>query len=247
MRLSQHLRPVLDMLFPPRCVSCGRLGTFLCDTCLQEAQAIDARVCIHCGVPMTQRGQCPHCRIDPPTPLRAIRGVFFFQGPIRQGIHSLKYEGRHELAPILARPLAQYLHDHPIPLDFIVPVPLHPERQAQRGYNQSALLARALGRLRHLPVHEHALQRIRATQSQTHLSRQERLANVRGAFAATENLKNARVLLVDDVATTGATLRACAQALQQAGATHIWALTVARAHPPYPIEVQMGNNTRIPP
>ncbi len=182
---------------------------------------------------MTQRGQCVHCRTDPPIPLRAIRGVFFFQGPIRRSIHSLKYEGRFELAPILARSLAQYLHAHPIPIDFLVPVPLHPERQAQRGYNQSALLAQALGRLRRLPVHEHALQRTRATRSQTHLSRQERLANVRDAFATTENMKNARVLLIDDVATTGATLRACAQALHRAGATHIWALTVARAHPPH--------------
>jgi ComF family protein len=117
-----------------------------------------------------------------------------------------------------------------MPVDVIVPVPLHPARLRRRGYNQAALLARELGRRVGLPVEERALQRVRATRSQMRLSAADRRRNVQGAFRCADGrVRGRRVLLLDDVCTTGATLEACADALRAGGAESVWALTLARA------------------
>ncbi|HID34700.1 MAG TPA: ComF family protein [Anaerolineae bacterium] len=234
MGLKDRLRPLLDVLFPPRCVYCDGLGSYLCHRCREEAQPIGSAICIRCGNPMTVRGVCHHCRVDPPEPLRGIRGVFFYKGPIGQSIRSLKYHGVRGLAPILGAYLADYIREHPIPIDALIPVPLHPERQAARGFNQSELLARAVTEILGVPTRADILRRVRATPSQAHLNRAQRRRNVAGAFAVVRRrgLRGRTLLLIDDVATTGATLRACAQPLHEAGAKAIWALTVARAHIP---------------
>ncbi len=227
-----RLRPLLDLIFPPRCVYCGRLGDYLCENCRAEARPIGTNLCIRCGNPLTQRGLCHRCRYDPPDPIRGLRGVFFYNGPIAQSIRSLKYHGIRQLAPILAAPLAAYIQAHPIPIDFIIPTPLHPERLASRGFNQSELLAADITRILHIPHRTDLLQRIRHTKPQAQLNRAQRLQNVAGAFAVQHGarLHGETILLIDDVATTGATLRACAQTLQEIGAGEIWALTVARAN-----------------
>ncbi|MDP3047206.1 MAG: ComF family protein, partial [Chloroflexota bacterium] len=141
-----------------------------------------------------------------------IRSVSPHQGPLRKAILGFKYGRQRDLAPVLASLLADYLILNPLPADLLVPVPLHPNRQRQRGYNQSILLARALaGALPHagLAVNEATLRRIRATASQTKLDRHQRKQNVAGAFACTDGtLARQRVLLIDDVCTTGATLEA---------------------------------------
>lgn len=232
MGLRDRFRPVLDLVFPPRCVYCGRLGSYLCDACRKEVQPIGRDICIRCGNPMTVRGVCHHCRHDPPDPIRGIRGVFFYKGPIGQSIRSLKYQGVRELAPILGAYLADYIREHPIPIDALIPVPLHPQRLAARGFNQSELLARTITHILGIPTRADVLRRVRATQSQTHLNRAQRRQNVANAFevAPGVDLRGRTLLIIDDVATTGATLRACALPLHRAGAREIWALTVARAH-----------------
>ncbi|HHB90302.1 MAG TPA: ComF family protein [Anaerolineae bacterium] len=232
MGLKERFRPVLDLFFPPKCVYCGRLGDYLCRPCRDEAQPIGREVCIRCGNPMTVRSVCHLCRRDPPDPLRGIRGVFFYKGPISQSIRSLKYHGVQELATILGMFLVDYLREHPIPIDMLIPVPLHAQRLAARGFNQSELLAQTITRTLGIPTRNDILRRVRATQSQTHLNRVQRQQNVAGAFEPYPgvDLRGRSVLLIDDVATTGATLRACAQPLARAGAAEIWALTVARAH-----------------
>ena len=234
MGLKDRLRPLLDVVFPPRCVYCGGLGSYLCHRCREEARLIGSAICIRCGNPMTVRGVCSHCRVDPPEPLRGIRGLFFYKGPIGQSIRSLKYHGVRGLAPILGGYLADYLREHPIPIDALIPVPLHPERQAARGFNQSELLARAVTEVLNIPTRTDILRRVRATQSQIFLNRAQRRRNVAGAFAVAHgvDLRGRTLLLIDDVATTGATLRACALPLHEAGAEAVWALTVARAHIP---------------
>jgi ComF family protein len=130
----------------------------------------------------------------------------------------------------MASLLGRYLYGINLPADILIPVPLYPRRKRVRGYNQSALLARELGRHVGLPVEEGALVRERNTPSQAErLSAKERKVNVAGAFGYRgQGLQGQRVLLIDDVATTGATLDACAQALRQAGAASVWALTFAR-------------------
>jgi len=153
-----------------------------------------------------------------------------FEGPLREAIHHLKYSGRTSLA----KPLGSYLEAHwqtaSQPADLIVPVPLHATRLRERGYNQSTLLAEQLSRASKLPVVEPALIRVKATTPQVTLNAAERKANVRAAFEARSDLvRGRRVLLVDDVCTTGATLESSGIALRQAGATFVWALTLARA------------------
>lgn len=231
MPIQTWLRPLLDILYPPRCVACGRPGSFLCDTCRGEAQPVGSAWCIRCGNPLSKPGLCATCQADPPDPLDAIRGVFLHTGPIRQSIHALKYRGIRELAPILAAELVAYLQAHPLPADCIIPVPLHPQRERARGFNQSWLLAQEVGRALGIPARQDLLHRIRNTPSQTGLRREQRWTNVAGAFAVEPgiSLHGKRILIVDDVATTGATLRACALALQEAGASTMWGLTVARA------------------
>jgi len=163
-----------------------------------------------------------------------MRGVVFYGGSIASAIQALKYEDRKQLAAPLAAYLVSHLEEHPITFDALVPVPLHPDRLADRGYNQSDLLAEHTGEARGIPVRTDLIIRIRDTQSQINLKRSERQENVCQAFepVQTQSLQGETILLLDDVCTTGATLIACAQALQRAGAGDIWALTVARARPP---------------
>ena len=229
---GSRLRPILDLVFPPRCVYCGGLGDYLCATCQADSLPVGSDICIRCGNPLTTRAICHHCRQDPPDPIRGIRGVFFYHGPVAQGIRSLKYHGIRELAPILATPMVSYIQEHPIPIAGLIPVPLHPQKLAERGFNQSELLAAHISKALDIPLRTDILQRTRSTRSQAQLNRSQRLQNVAGAFTVYDgvNLGGETYLLIDDVATTGATLRACAQALHQAGAGDIWALTVARAN-----------------
>ncbi|MCL4534984.1 MAG: ComF family protein [Bacteroidetes bacterium] len=162
--------------------------------------------------------------------LQGLRAAFFFDGPLRQGIHRFKYRGVRSLAAPLAQLLLPTLDALPWSFDVVVPVPLHPARQRQRGYNQSVLLAAELGRQRGLAVVTSAISRTRNTPPQMELSAAERQANVAGVFAGRPGaLDGQRVLLLDDVGTTGSTLDACAMGARQAGAAEVYALVLARA------------------
>jgi ComF family protein len=146
----------------------------------------------------------------------------------------LKYEGQRHLARPLSELLLDCLAARPLAVDLLVPVPLDRGRGRERGYNQSALLAEPIGRALGLPLLAGALRRTRATRPQVGLSARERRANVRGAFACADPsaVEGRRVLVVDDVMTTGATLEACADALTAAGAAVVYGLVVARDLPP---------------
>jgi ComF family protein len=153
-----------------------------------------------------------------------------FEGRVRHAIHNFKYLRLAALAEPLGNALAAFWLRAPARADCIVPVPLHPARRRDRGYNQSELLARRVGRAAGIPVRPNALCRIRATAVQMELSAAERQVNVAGAFRCDDPLlRGAVVLLVDDVCTTGATLDACASALKTAGALEVHGLTLARA------------------
>jgi ComF family protein len=152
------------------------------------------------------------------------------ESKIQQAIWSLKYENGRPLAEPLGERLAQHLMHLEWVIDQIVPVPMHAHRQAERGYNQAQLLAEQLALHVALPCVPTALRRWRFTPSQVGLGRDERLANVKDAFAAEENLvKGQTILLIDDVYTTGATLSACAEALLAVGAAAVYGLTVSAA------------------
>jgi ComF family protein len=144
-------------------------------------------------------------------------------------IHTFKYNNQKVLAATLAAMLAQAYKRYNLAADVIVPVPLHRSRFRERGYNQSELLARQLGTILTLPVNTSSLKRIRKTQSQMSLGAGDRKINVNGAFAChDESLANLKVLLIDDVCTTGSTLDSCAAGLRQVGVASVWGLTLAK-------------------
>ncbi len=161
-------------------------------------------------------------------PLQDVRSAAHLSGPLREAIHSFKYKGLRALAGTLGQIVYDCWEAEPWPVDVIVPVPLHPQRHRERGYNQSTLLARELAHHTGLPVVEGALLRVMPTRPQVGLKAAERVENVRNAFrCGGEHVSGLQVLLVDDVLTTGATLRACALALLEGGASAVWGLTLA--------------------
>jgi ComF family protein len=173
---------------------------------------------------------CAACRRQA-SYLVGVRSVGYYATPLREAIHALKYSLVRVLAEPLGALLATTLAQCSLPVNVVVPVPLHRSRQRYRGFNQADLLARALGQRAGLPVVADCLARCRATRSQVGLNASERRANVQDAFVcAGARLRGARVLLLDDVLTTGATLESAAQALLNGGAAGVWALTLARAH-----------------
>ncbi|MFQ5933647.1 MAG: ComF family protein [Dehalococcoidia bacterium] len=159
-----------------------------------------------------------------------LRSPFRFEDVIREAVHSLKYRNIRALAQELALFMAEALEDGAFAPDLLVPVPLHPKRLRERGYNQSELLARSLAKLMRTTVAADALSKVRDTLPQAKTANvEERRVNVSGAFACVPgSVQDKRVLLVDDVTTTGATLESCAQELKRSGAESVWGLTVAR-------------------
>jgi competence protein ComFC len=159
-----------------------------------------------------------------------MRSWLIFEGPIRQALHKLKYRRNMALGDALAQPLAEYVGTLDWPVELVVPVPLSKQRMWERGYNQVGVVAMPLAALHGWHYLPKALIRSRETRSQVGLSAQERRENVSGAFRGNQALVSGKtVLLMDDVATTGATLSACSTALLQAGAQTVYALTLGRA------------------
>ena len=237
-RLSTAGKALLDLLYPPRCVGCGRVGSLFCDACQAQIELIRPPVCRRCGRPLATGGLCPTCQ-RVPSALDGITSIAIFAHPLRAAIHSLKYGNGIALAAPLGAFMADAWREAGLSADLIVPVPLHPSRVAERGYNQSALLADVLGPAVGVPVAEHVLVRQKATLPQVTLGRSERRQNVRGAFTCRGDVAGQRIVLVDDVCTTGATLEACAAALRSGGVAAVWGFTLARPRwTGPPIEVQ---------
>jgi len=164
-----------------------------------------------------------------PSHLERIASSAVHSHPLRDAIHSFKYNNGRALARPLGAHMAAFWHQRDFRADLIVPVPLHAGRLAERGYNQSALLAHVLGNAVGVRVSEAVLIRHKATRHQVGLGRIERKQNVAGAFICRGDVAGRRIALIDDVCTTGSTLEACARALSAGGATSVWAFTLARA------------------
>jgi ComF family protein len=227
--LARAAQAVLDVLFPPRCVACGEQGAFLCRACRETMPRALPPRCPSCWQPERRGEMCGRCAQARPA-FAGARSLYLYEGAVREAVHALKYNHLSGLARPMAEVMAGYLEAEALPVDLVVPVPLFGRRQRLRGYNQSALLARELSRLGGLPLAERGLARRRNTPPQARsVDAEARRRNVAGAFAADRRrVEGRRVLLIDDVMTTGATLDACAQALRQAGAASVWALTFAR-------------------
>jgi ComF family protein len=233
-RLAQPLGALWELLFPTHCLGCGQRGAFACEACYASLPWLPPDVCPRCAQISRLGGLCSRCQRLGPSGLASVRAACDYGGLARTAIHQLKYRHGRVLAKLLARVLAESLARRPLDADIVVPVPLSQRRLRERGYNQSELIARELHAVSNLPPpSSQPLLRVRETRPQVGLSAAERRENVRGAFACPEPaaLEGRRVLLLDDVMTTGATLRACADELSAAGATMVMALVVARDSP----------------
>ena len=220
---------MLDWLFPPSCVNCQAPGVELCETCKEKINTLTGRLCPVCGIPQRTYAECGLCQQTPPA-FETLRSWAVYDGVVKAMVHALKYHGRLSMA----LPLGQYLADYYTTLnwevDLIVPVPISPRRQRQRGYNQAAAIARSFQRIAAIPIKINALGRLKHTISQVGLNVKDRFENVNGAFwSDPKHVKEKRILVIDDVCTSSATMRACAEALKKAGASKVYGLTVARA------------------
>lgn len=204
----------------------GTTGYF---PCLDAVLLPPRDLCSRCGKPWPgDGGLCGDCWRQAP-PFGQARALGIYAGVLRQAIHRLKYRGETHLAGPLGALLASRLRQAFLPPDMIVPVPLHPEKQRRRGFNQSELLAREVGRRLAITVAPEVLIRVRATSAQSRLGGPAREANVHGAFAVVVpwRVLGKSVLIIDDIYTTGATVAACAEAMTAAGARRVDVLVAA--------------------
>jgi ComF family protein len=231
--LSMLGREALRIVLPAWCVACDRelpwkeRTASCCSTCWSSLPRISSAKCPSCAQPLAggDGAMCLRCQLEP-LPLDWCEAWGHYRGGLEKLLHAFKF-GRHDF---LDDPLSALLHDvlRDARFDAVVPVPMSPRKRRSRGYNQAELLARALGKRAGLScdlILEQPLER--ATQS--HLARDARAANVRHAFTASNRAAGKSLLIVDDVCTTGETLRACARALKRAGAKRVCAIAVAKA------------------
>lgn len=231
---------LLDLALPPRCHLCRSFipatgPLHLCNDCRDGLPVLSGPCCSICGRSFDGAGNnhpCGDCLLHPP-PWETARAALLYDGGCRDLIHAFKYRHRFHLrrplALLTAERLAAFAAE--AKADLLAPVPLHPRRLRQRGFNQSLLLAELLEKTWQVPLQRQLLQRTRYTTSQTELSAEQRATNLRDAFAVSDPavVTGKRVLLVDDVFTTGATLAECSRCLLQAGAAAVCCVTVARA------------------
>lgn len=236
--VKRFFQALLDVFLPPVCHICRSFipdaGTVhICPECRDLLPLVLPPRCSVCGIPFAGTGGshcCGACLTRPPH-FDAARSRFLYEGPIRTLIHSFKYSHRTHLC----RPLAhlalesadEYVSHEP---QLIIPVPLHRSRLRERGFNQAVLIGGVLSHGLAIPMLPDALARTRPTEPQVKLSADARRTNVRGAFSVTrpETVAGRRILLLDDVMTTGSTLDECAKELKNAGAAAVLAVTVAR-------------------
>ena len=219
---------LLDLFFPKFCIGCNTEGTWLCQNCKGEILPVQMQVCPKCNK-MSQSGKyCLRCGKD-----SALKGIvvslYFEEGATKELIHNFKYNSIKELTPFLGEKMVQVLRDNPTKIDIITFVPVHVMRMASRGYNQAELLAEYVSQKIEIKI-EKLLTKTRNTKRQVGLKRQQRKNNLSGAFKANQNvdISNKKILIIDDVTTTGQTLEECAKVLKNAGAKEVWGLVISR-------------------
>lgn len=225
---------ILGFLFPARCVSCGVLGNFLCANCYDQIEFLGRQFCPICERPAIDGLTHPGCA--KPWGLDGCLSAAYYKGPMRKLIRRFKYKPFvKEASTIMDRVLVNYFttEEDYFPSGSIVSaVPLHWMRKNERGFNQAEILAELVAEVFQLPYEFKLLKRIKRTKPQIELPREERLTNIRGAFEFYNNakgeIKDHSIILVDDVWTTGSTLRECGKILKRAGFAKVYALTLAR-------------------
>ncbi len=216
---------------PATCVACQRPASLLCQNCIETIEWVEAPRCERCDSAEIHLSHCQRCQ----TPISPFQAATYFTDPIRPAVHALKYTQTAAVGKSLGEIMARAWPTWRTRADIITPVPLHPERQRERGYNQSELIAEQFAQQTDIPMRHDILFRVRHTRPQVGLQGKSRRDNVRGAFQAVEPVvRGKHILLIDDVLTTGATLTESAETLYRAGAQSVTAFCLART-PTFPL------------
>ncbi|MCD7921477.1 MAG: ComF family protein [Clostridiales bacterium] len=232
--MGEHLRmgDIWDYLYPPRCPACDGISAYgICDRCRRDLVYIRDDFCMKCGKPLAgeQDEYCADCGKKRHY-FDQGRALFSYQGRIRPSLYRLKYANRREYAAVYGREMADSLGGwvRQMRITKIVPIPLHPSRQRKRGYNQADLLAKVIGRCLDLPVDTQLLCRVRKTAPQKTLTSRQRKENLAGAFQTRSAIRpGERILLVDDIYTTGNTADAAALCLKRSGTCRVYVMNTA--------------------
>jgi competence protein ComFC len=219
---------IIESVFPSHCVWCEKIGFFVCNECLAGILKIKDQTCPFCNTISSQGRLCKRCKNK-----RNLNGVisfgYFKDKCLKEIIHAYKYEDLFALKTFLAEQLLNLIKTEELNFDCLTYVPLSKKRQAKRGYNQSQLIAIELGKLFGKDVYS-TLIKTKETKTQVGLSRKNRISNLSEAFRIRnpEIIKGKRIIIIDDVITTGATLEECAKLLKEKGASQVWGLTIAK-------------------
>lgn len=226
---SDALKPLLDFILPQSCILCRKeiQRGMICDNCLDYLPLVNPPVCRLCGRPIMKGTHCSFCRGESSTDHG--RAWMLFIPPADKVIHHFKYGRKTRLADLLGRAMAGIVRaDHILSrADIITPIPLHWWKRTRRGYNQSNILSRIISMETGIRL-EYFLRRVRNTRTQTRLSTEQRRENVRNAFALSDGcVQDKKILLIDDVLTTGATVNECARLLKERGAAAVYSCVAA--------------------
>lgn len=233
MALDQIFGSLIDLIYPKRCYVCGSDSKeSICSTCVSSFYFIDSPVCQKCGKPTTiEVDECRECR-DKSIHFSTARSTAFYEGNLREAIHKFKYDNGKSLGDVFAKLSYKILKEEKkfFNIDMVTYVPLGRKKELERGYNQSKLIAESISSLISKPCVS-ILVRVRETEDQNKLDMEKRHTNVKNVFLVSKkiNIKRKRILLIDDVYTTGATVNECSKMLKAAGAEEVRVLTIARA------------------
>lgn len=220
---------ILDFLFPKRCVGCGRVGSYFCESCRAKIRyvAVNESICPMCERPAIDGVTHPGCRTR--YGLDGLTSFFRYDGPVRKAVKVLKYRLVSDVsAEFVGLVPASSLNDVP-KADCSIPIPLHPTRLRSRGFNQAEVLGKSVAARLNIPVRTDILRRVKITTPQVSMkTRDARLGNMKNVFRAVKTIQNGDIILFDDVFTTGATMRSAANTLKRKGAKRVWAVTMAR-------------------
>lgn len=232
--MGSVMKAMLDLLYPPksRCSVCGSPSPrIVCERCMSAIEFLEGLTCFHCGKNLSESyGDmvCPDCKTRKFQYDRAF-SCFEYKGVGKELIYSLKYEGKTRISEVIAALMEDRLRNESLKIDAIVPVPIHPNKLKARGFNQSLLIAEALGERLGKPVAD-CLERVKETKEQYNLDRSHRFLNIVDAFSVKllYNMnKHSSILLVDDIYTTGSTVNECSRVLKKAGVKTIYVITAA--------------------
>lgn len=222
---------ILDFLFPKRCVSCQKFGEYFCKKCLSQIQFVQNQACPVCQRPSITGAT--HYRCQTKLSLDGLISAVYYLGPARAAIHKLKYRWVFNIANDLVKLITTKINFaklFPQERFIVLPIPLHPARESLRGFNQSEKLAKILAKKLNWEIANNILKRVKNTKPQTELPAAERRKNVSGAFKVVKPaaVRGKNFILVDDLVTTGSTLKSAGFVLKRAGVASVWGLTFAR-------------------